>query len=64
MQLKLLVLLLYLLSNSKNEIAAVGDNNEVVTKYIYHMNYFGDVQTFEKNEFEEKISKLKVIFYQ
>ena len=63
MLLKLLVLFLYLLSNSKNETAAKGDNKKVVTKYIYHIEDFGVVQTFERNKFDEKISNLKVIFY-
>ena len=64
MKLKFFVLLFYLLSNSKNEITAKSDNKKVVTKYIYHAyNYYGDVTTFKRNKFDEKISKLGVIFY-
>ena len=63
MRVKLFVLFLYLLNNSKNETAAVS-NEKVVTKYIYHAYNYGDVQTFERNKFDEKVSELGVIFYQ
>ena len=62
MQLKLFVLFSYLLSNSKNE--AADSNEKVVTKYIYHTYNYGNVLTFERNKFNEKVSELGVIFYQ
>ena len=67
MQFKLLVLLLYLLSNSKNETAAKGVNQKVVTKYIYHTKDNDIDQTFKRNiskrNVDEKNSQLVVIFY-
>ena len=63
MQLKLLVLLLYLLSKTQNETVAEGDNKKVVTKYIYHMPGYGNALTFEKNNFDENISELGEVFY-
>ena len=67
MQLKLLVLLLYLLSNSKNETAAKGVNQKVVTKYIYQTKDNGIVKTFKRNiskrNIDEKISDFEVMFY-
>ena len=62
MRVKLFVLFLYLLNNCKNETAAVS-NEKVVTKYIYHAYNYGDVQTFERNKFDKKITKLGVRFY-
>ena len=63
MRIKLLALLLYLLSNSKNEIAAKGANKKFVTKYIYHIKGNGVVQTFERNKFDEKVTELEVMFF-
>ena len=63
MQLKLLVLLFYLLSNSKNETAAKGNNKKVVTKYIYHTKDNSVVQIYKRNIFDEHNSKPGVMFY-
>lgn len=56
MQLKLLVLLLYLLSISNNETAAEGDNNNSITKYIHRIDLEGVDFDVEANNFYEKIS--------
>ena len=53
MKLKFFVLLLYLLSNSKNETTAE-DDNRAVTKYVYAIEGVPDVM--ESNNFYEKIS--------
>ena len=63
MQLKLLVLLLYLLSNSKNETAAKGINKKVVTKYIYHTKDNGVVQRYKRNFFDENNFKPGAMIY-
>ena len=61
MQVKFLVLLLFLLSNRQIETGAEGTNNKIIIKYFHQVNVEGENYYIEKNNFYEKISLIGLI---